>query len=137
MLNILQNPFANTESLASDTKCAEIHYITANFRIICQRCKDKFYDYQHFEKHFQDQHLYELLKDLTLKSDQDKHFLEGKEYKNEPLQSTNIAEVMRDCGEIITPHLHEENVSFSWKEYFIHVHLYAILFLSVRTSRYG
>ncbi|TMW53033.1 hypothetical protein DOY81_001896 [Sarcophaga bullata] len=96
MLNILQNPFAKTESFASDTKCGEIHYFMANFHIICQRCKDIFYEYQHFEKHFQDQHLYELIKDLTIK-------------RNHEKKSINIAEIIEDCGEEIMPHLREEN----------------------------
>lgn len=66
MLKTFQNPFGITENLVLNSKYAEIHYLTENFRIICQRCKDIFRDYQRFIKHFQDEHLHTYMSSQTM-----------------------------------------------------------------------
>ncbi|XP_065363183.1 gastrula zinc finger protein xFG20-1-like [Calliphora vicina] len=64
MLKLIQNSINVFESVSSDTKCAEIHYFTSNFNIVCVMCQELYQEYHHFLKHFQDRHFYEFRRSL-------------------------------------------------------------------------
>ncbi|XP_037822027.1 zinc finger protein 724-like [Lucilia sericata] len=70
----LQTIINNDLSLYSSyTKCAEIHYFTSNFNIVCVVCQQLYKQYPDFAKHFQDTHLLEFMEnihELNSKNDQ-------------------------------------------------------------------
>lgn len=129
MLKILSTPVKHLENYSSHTKCAEIHYHTLNYQIVCVVCHEIYQHLNEFIQHFQDVHLYDFLQGLQdiypqndplLKNNekcvkQEKTELEHVENQqeltptNENMEMvTTVCEEVNICGE--TMHCKEEGV---------------------------
>ncbi|KNC26783.1 hypothetical protein FF38_06350 [Lucilia cuprina] len=76
----------------SNTKCAEIHYFTSNFNIVCVICQQFYRHYPDFVKHFQDNHLLEFMENINeLNSKNDRKFIKcvKQELTETPIKEKN------------------------------------------------
>lgn len=64
MLKILSTSVKPLETYSSHTKCAEIHYQSINYQIVCVVCNEIYQHLNEFVQHFQDEHFYEFLGNL-------------------------------------------------------------------------